>query len=146
MQEAREKTIDTVHYTVTQFPPRKSMRILSKIVKIAGGPLSALLSSSDGTLDKEVDPKLIGEAVMILAQNLGDDDLYDLFKEICDSVIAKLPNGSKLAGGGLLKDDKFDGHFSDPQALSRMFKVVIFALEVNYKDFLSGLNVSKLVS
>jgi len=131
-REMKTKTIDKQEYACTQFPPQKSLRILTKITRYIGEPLAVLLDSDRGledVMERDVSDLNIGEAIMKFGKNLGDDDLYNLCKDVCESVLVDMTQ---------IKDNTFDQHFTGPQGLKKMFQVTAFALEVNYGDFLGG--------
>lgn len=134
----KSKEIDGTKYECTQFPIKKALRILTRLSKHLGAPLSALLKeyeSEKGILDQDLAKLDVGGAIEAMMGRVGDDEVYDLFKDICSDVIAVgTPN---TPGVGLLTDDTFDQHFKGETGLLRLFKVVKFALEANYGNFLS---------
>ncbi len=138
-RETKTKEIDGFEYTCTQFPPQKALRILTKLTKYLGGPLAELMKSAGsakGLMDMDTDNLDIGGALMSLGNSMGPDDLYILSKDVCESVIASKSENEPEALSGQLKENVFDQHFVGPKGLKRLFKVLVFALEVNYGDFL----------
>lgn len=146
---AKETTIRKIgdyEYVCTQFPPRKALRVLRRAIKFIGKPIALMFQDVDKTkdmMDQDISPELIGSALAELGGAMGDDELYEFFIDICENVvISKGPQGLMT---GQLKSALFDTHFKGPEGLGRMFKVITFALEVNYKDFLGDVlaNVGK---
>lgn len=138
-RETKTKEIGGFQYTCTQFPPQKALRILTKLTKYLGGPLSALMKSADpekGMLEQNTDSLDIGGAIMSLGSAMGDDDLYILAKDVCENVVLGLQDKTLGALAGQLKGTIFDEHFMGGDGLKRLFQVMIFAIEVNYSDFL----------
>lgn len=130
-REIVTKKIGGVEYIATQFPPRKSLKVLTRLTRVIGQPLMKLMNSVDGEkgiLDQDVSKLDIGGAISALGNALGDDDLYEIAVEVCECVTA---DGVQLIG------DKLDVHFTGK--LDDMFKVVAFAVEVNYQNFLGDL-------
>lgn len=143
MREMKKKTIGSVEYQCAMFPPQKSLKVLTRIGRVIGQPLQEILSAEKDAkatgkslMDQGVEEIPFGKALSALGDRLGDDDLYDLIKLCCESVIAspKKASKSKPMPGGQLKEDQFDLHFTE-FGLSQMFKVFIFSLEANYQDF-----------
>lgn len=131
-REKKTKQIDGVTYECLQFDVKKSLRILTRLSKHLGGPISMLLKNYDGKrdlLEQDLSALDIGGAVQTMMGSLGDDELYDLSRQICEDVIAE--------GHGQLKDSIFDAHFKGMDGIPKLFRVVAFALEVNYGNFLS---------
>lgn len=146
-RETKSKTIDGYEYTCTQFPPQKALRILTKLTKYLGGPLAALMASSSGATDLmkgKVEDLDFTAALTSLGNSMGDEDLYILAKDVCENVVVGM--GQQNQGvSGQLKDNTFDEHFMGGKGLKRLFTVMIFALEVNYSDFLGDV-VAKVSS
>lgn len=137
-RETKSKTIDGYEYTCTQFPPQKALRILTKLTKYLGGPLAALIASSDSTEDLlkgKVENLDFTAALTSLGNAMGDEDLYILSKDVCENVVVGI-NQQNKGVSGQLKDNIFDEHFMGGKGLKRLFAVMVFALEVNYGDFL----------
>ena len=142
-RETKSRKIDGDEYTCTQFPPQKALRILTKLTKHIGEPLAVLMKAEKGEtknlLNKDISELFIGEAIAALGGSLGDDDLYDLAQEVCESVIINMKATKKTQISGQLEGAIFDEQFTGPKGLKTLFKVVGFALEVNYGDFLGDI-------
>ena len=149
MRKNATKEIGGITYECTQLHPKVAMRVLTKLVQKFGGPLGAALesfgkagsngpmaaSAAETILDAEVDfAKIFGS----LGEKLGEDDLWNLCEDLCQCVIAVVPQGGNTVGGQL-KGENFEAHFSQPKMLVNLMAVAIFSLEVNFKDFLDGI-------
>lgn len=139
MKDTKDITIDGYKYTCTQFDVRKSLSVLTRVAKVIGEPLGSILARLEPgkkATEQDIGKLMIGEALGQLTRSLGEDEAYELFKDICRNVVVTVPAGQV---GGQLKDDTFDLHFRGKGGLIRLFKVVKFALEVNYENFLQDL-------
>lgn len=137
-RETKTREIDGQKYECLQFDVKKSLRVLTKLSKHLGAPISSLLKNYDDKktfLDQDLKNLNIGEAIEAMMGNVGDDEVYDLCKDICSDMIAVGTAG--VPGIGLLRENIFDQHFKGEDGLMRLFKVVKFALEANYGNFLS---------
>ena len=138
-RETKSKNIGGFEYTCTQFPPQKALRVLTKLTKYLGAPLATLMKNTDSKkamMDQEIASLDIGGAIMALGASLGDDDLYVLAKDICENVVLGMKDKTPGALSGQLNQTIFDQHFMGGDGLKRLFEVMIFAIEVNYTDFL----------
>lgn len=137
MKKEDTKKIGEVTYQCTQLHPKIAMRILSRLIQKFGGPMGVAMDSgkSGNMMDADID---IGKIMNMIGQNLKEDDLWDLCEELCQCVIAQVPQGSQIPGGQL-KGEGFENHFSSSKMLLNMIQVAAFSLEVNFKDFLLGI-------
>lgn len=120
-KEVLKKKIGETTYTITQFGVKKSLRILTKLGRVIGGPLA----ESGGSV-KNLTEDNIFKLLSSLTNKLGDDELFDLLEEVCSCVVAS--PGGKLS-------DTFETHFHGN--LLGPFKVATAAIQHNYKDFLA---------
>lgn len=141
MRQVTKKTIDDVEYVFTPLAPTVAAKLLPKIMKSIGQPVSKLLAGVDlkKGLDQSFEDEKFAEALGGFLSSMGenlDDETLTLFM----NTLLKEPS---LAADGK-KVVSVDSHFGNYQ-LSHMFKVLKVALEVNYGDFLGGL-VAKIGS
>ena len=137
MKHTETKKIGKHTYTVYQDSPKRALNIVTKLTQYLGGPLGALIGQLDDSKkvsEQDLGKMDFGKSIQMLTQNLEEDELYEFFKLICSGTTVDMDGGKK--GGGGLAGDRFDAHFEDRDGLSRMIKVVAFALEVNVGDFL----------
>ena len=125
MRAVVEKDIDDLHYTITMLPASEGLAIFTRLIKLVGKPFAAL--SNSGGLDAEVSAKLLGLALEALAENLDEEVVQKTIKDLMKSAIVNGQQASKI----------FDVHFAG--RMGHMMKVLVFILEVQYKDFLDGL-------
>lgn len=128
MREQQTKTIDGQEYFFSQFGPKLSLKILTRLVKIAGEPLAIAISSAqtkDGKikLDKDIDPDILGRAARALSERLDEDEVL--------SLIEQLTSGDAVTCDGKKVD--FNSHYDGK--LGHLFKVFGAALEVQYGNF-----------
>lgn len=113
--------IGETKYMVSVLPPTRSLKLLTRLSKIIGGPMSELAKGED-----EDRRQMIPVAVKALLANLDEDRTVSVIKEIlsCVSVDGKMVNMER----------QFHGK------LGELIKVCKEALEVNYADFLDEIS------
>ena len=131
MRNPVEVMIDGEEYTFCQLPPKRSLKLMTRIIKIVGAPLGAALN---GTKSGQVDLKAVMEAdidlsliVTALCDRLDENEVEAIIDELLSQVI-------HVGSGEVSK--KFDAHFAG--RLPHLFKVVGQALKVEYGDFLAA--------
>lgn len=131
MRNPVEMMIDGEQYTFCQLPPKRSLKLMTRIIKIVGAPLGAALN---GAKSGQVDLKAVMEAdidlsmiVTALCDRLDENEVEAIVDELLSQVI-------HVGGGEVSK--KFDAHFAG--RLPHLFKVVGQALKVEYGDFLAA--------
>lgn len=134
MREPVQKVIDGEQYTFCLLPPRQSIRLLTRILKIIGPALGGALSGSnvESIMDLDINPGVI---VSQLCNRLDEGDV----EYIIDMLLSQVLCSGK---GDLSK--VFDQHFAG--RLPHLLKVVGSALEVQYGDFFGGkLDIANLL-
>lgn len=125
-----ERVIDGTWFQVTQLPPMRSTLLVNRLAKSAG---PALLSAvAEGKVD-ELDARSVIQGFAKLLQNLSDDDLKAIITELLAVSFAELPQNKERVP---IMPHMFDEVFAD--RMPTMFKVLAFALEVNYRSFFGG--------
>ena len=140
MRKPHEKEIDGVHYVMHEMNPFKSSGLLTRLLKLLGKPMASIISGikkDDGQsiLDSNLDQSLIGAAVEDLSSRLNEKEVDKLIKDLLvkDLIAFKtedMEEHKKIAN--------LETHFGKFGIL-HLFKVVKFALEVNFGDFFGGL-------
>lgn len=130
-----KRTIDGDEYEFTQFGAKESIRILSRVLKLVGEPMTLAYASfkddPEGTaksfFDRDFDKMILSKAVGAFAERMDDEAVLDLIETLTakSNVIC---NGAKI---------DFNSHYE--QRLGRMFKVLLAALEVQFGNFLEEL-------
>lgn len=129
MLRTETRTIGDLDVTTTQFSALRSLRLMTKLGSIVA-PLLAKLDSI------RLDTKLtdIAPVVSEVFAHLSPDEAIALVQEVLASTyVVKSGEKIELAGGAKI-DLVFNGN------LAGLLKTVVFAIEVNFKDFFSGLN------
>ena len=126
MREPVKKVIDGEEYTFCLLPPKQSIRLLTRILKIVGPALGGAVSGGDieSIMDADIDTGMI---ISQLCSRLDENDVEHIIDALLSQVIHK--------GSGDLSR-VFDQHFAG--RLPHLFKVVGVALEVQYGDFFAG--------
>jgi NAD/NADP transhydrogenase beta subunit len=138
MKELKSRTIDGHEYQFSQFGAKQSLKLLVRLSKILGEPLSKGLAAlkpeaklSLGTvLDSKVSGDAIGGMVAALTNNLDADEVL----EIVETLVGE---------AACLCDEKkvvFNTHFAG--RLGHLMKVLYAALEVQYGNFFEELTAS----
>ena len=130
MRNPVEVMINNEQYTFCQMPPKRSLRLMTKIIRIVGAPLGAALN---GIKADQVDIAALLEAdldfsmiVTALCDRLDENEVEAIVDELLSQVLH--------AGQGEVSK-QFDVIFAG--RLPHLFKVVGQALKVEYGDFLA---------
>jgi hypothetical protein len=146
MSRRTEKaTIGGFECEIQQLPPKDSIRILTTLIKIFGGPVAGglkgivkelKLDDVDGLdgLKTIFDQKInytaifaqLGDVVELLAERLDEDIVVDTIEKVFPYIFIE---GKQCKW----EMDEFQGN---PVLILKVFAK---SLEVNYKDFLAGL-------
>lgn len=140
MKEQHERDIDGTVYKMYAMNPFESSKILTRLLKLLGKPLSQLIQSVDkkegeSILDSDVDKKVLGMAIDELTQRLSEKEVDKLMRDLLKGDLITY----ETEEGAFKKISNLDSHFGKMGGILHLFKVVKFSLEVNFKDFLSGL-------
>lgn len=132
MQKTQEKIIGENTYTVTQFSATKSLKMLHRVGKYISGPLAKLAGDAkpgSAMINAEITTETIGKAVQSFFEACDENTFESTVKELLTSTTR---NNKPL---------NFDLDFSGQ--IGELLKLVAFILEVNYKDFFSGIAALK---
>lgn len=111
------KLIDGENYTITTLPPTMALKLLTRLVKLIGEPMSMLYGDSEAKV-----ASVLPKAVNALAMRLNEDEVLGLTQELLKGVLYR---GQNI---------QFELHFQG--RLGHLFKVLGATLEVQYGDFL----------
>jgi hypothetical protein len=119
--ETRE--IDGHNYEFYQLGAVKSLKILTRILKIIGEPIGLITGEATvkDFLKTELNSDILGKALKALTDKLDEELVVNTIKELLEPVLC---DGKRI---------QFDLHFQG--RIGHLLKVVKAALEVNYKDF-----------
>lgn len=111
------RQIDGLQYTCTQMPATESHRVLIDLDKDLGRTVLVAIAGSD----------MIGAVASgILFDNVSPEAANNLCRTMMAGVVTK-------KAGDLKEQSVFDAHFRG--RLGHMYKVVEWAIQVNYRDF-----------
>lgn len=141
MYEAREKEIDGLKVTVTQWPARKALAIKLKLVKAVGPSLGELASSSkggatSGILNAEIGTDKLGSAIEKLLSALDETTFMTL--------VTLLMSGVRVNGVEMSDENAFNVQFTG--RLEAFYKIVWFVLEVNFGSFFGEGGIGRLTT
>ncbi len=117
-------------------PPMDAMDMLVDLSKVAGPSLGTMIDAVkgafgqgglEGVLEQELDGQMISQAITELVDRLDKQVLRSLTATLAART---LMDGQKLH---VIFDAHFTGHLGD------MMRWIVFALEVQYRDFWSAL-------
>lgn len=136
MIKTESKNIDGHEVKSTQLPAMRSLKLKARLGRVAG-PAVKELGAVAGDLadwkdDDDVDFEKLAPALMALAANLDDATVDELFPQILASTTIVKDNRQIELDSSENINNAFTGN------LNLMFKVVAFALKVNFSDFLLG--------
>lgn len=120
------KQIDEHEISVTQWPADKAILIKLKLIKAFGASLAVLASASDSNDESDIDA--ISEGILILFKSTEPEELVSLIKQC---VIGVAYDGKRITESSI--NELFSG-----DELMQLYKIFIFALQVNYSNLLGG--------
>ncbi len=124
MREIEERTIDGHLYAVSQLPASRGLEMFGRLAGLIG-PAALEALARGASLDKDL--QTLAPAAVALFARLKPGDL---------SEIAKGLLGPATVDGKPL-EQQFDLHFQG--RIMHLFKVIFFAVEVNFRDFRDAL-------
>jgi len=134
MRETKDKQIGAFHYKVKQLADPKGMSLLVRLTKVLtpvlGAGLKGIPESSDGISLGELTTGAIGDALIALADRIAEDDMEYIYSTLATEATFS-QDGS--AWFPIASDSS---HWSGRYL--QKFQWIVFALEVNYSDFLGG--------
>jgi hypothetical protein len=131
--EYREKRIGECTYRVTQFGAKQGRGLLTRIVKLLGPSLGALLSSLAQGKHQEVEAALaagIGQGFYELAERLTEAEVGSVLDDFAKQTVLVLGDREPRLS------DMFDQHFAG--RYDEMLGWAAFCLEVNFGSFFAG--------
>ena len=140
MRKPHEKTIDGVEYIMYEMNPFKSSALLARMLKLLGKPVASIIrgvNKKEGQSIMEVDfnQEMIGMAVEELSTRLNEKEVEKLMKDL---IVKDLTTYKTEDMEEFKKITNIENHFGKFNLL-HLFKVVKFALEVNFENFFGGL-------
>lgn len=124
-----ERAIGDCTYRVTQLTSEPARRLFVRLFNVLGpsiGQLTGAVKSGSAILDAD-----LSGVFATLARDLTPDELEAVIKVLCDNKTIAYDHDGKWPK---LDKKDFDFHFTGE--VGKMFKVLAFAIEVNYRDFL----------
>jgi hypothetical protein len=128
MQHTQDKIIGDNSYTVTQFGATKSLKMLHRVGKFIAEPLSKLageIKPGASIADQNITTETLGKAVQCFFTSCDENTFEVTVKDLLTSTTRNN------------KPINFDIDFCGK--IGELLKVLAFILEVNYKDFFSGI-------
>ncbi len=137
--EVRE--IGQFRYRITQMKARQQYQVLERLANRFGDPVKELIAGL-GTNPKkaligDLSSRQTGEALGALLKSLEGNDLTWLVDQIRPTVEYQTPELAESKPDIFARLEDWDDHFAD--SILDGFKVLLFALELNYSSFFVGL-------
>jgi len=127
MQETKTYAIDGKEYDFYFINPTKALKLLTRLIKIALGPVGGAFGGGSVSATSVLDTSISLDGLFArLAENLDEDVVTNTIKEIMFYVRHK-------EGAEIIFDAEFEGQ------MWHLMKLVRQALEVNYGDFFDGI-------
>jgi hypothetical protein len=130
MLEPQAREIDGLAITVQPLPAMRAFKLLHKILKAVAPSAAKALASGDL---KNISFGSLSEAAEILFDRLSEEDLAAVTRQLLDMAFVTSEGEQRPARNGDVLHAAFDGR------MGALIKVIGFALEVNYGDFLAVL-------
>ena len=130
-----ERDINGLTITTRQLTPMRAYRLLTKIGKVAG-PIARALTPSVLAQIKGGDYAAALPIAMSVFTALGDDEAEALALDVLRGTAVNVSEGGNPKLLQLENTDRINSAFQGN--LKAMLGAMMFALEVNYKDFFSG--------
>ena len=134
MQKCEERAFadeaGTLQVKTTQLPALRAFRLLSRLGKLLGPSLGKLRG-----VGLKSDASALTPAIAALADSLDPDQIEALAVQILEGTLVVDGKQARTLNTAAAIDDVFGGR------LMTMFKVMAFAIEVNFRDFFRALPV-----
>lgn len=127
-QDLAIRSIDGQNYSAAPLPASQALRVLVRLTKLVGETVLMIAAKGSKALE-DIPADALQFAVQTLVDRLGEDDTERTIKELLATV--------RVADNDLTLDRIFDSHFQG--RIVHMFRVLQYALEVNYRDFFDEL-------
>lgn len=138
MYQTKERTIDDLKVTVTEWPARKAFKMKVRLLKIFGPVLAEIISgmkskAGASVLDSDFDLSKFGSAIEKLTATMSEDDLLKMVFELTSST--RINNQE-------ITEDTFDMVFAGK--MHTIYKILGMVLEVNFGSFLGMSGIGKV--
>ena len=148
MLKPEEKIIDGHKVVVMQLPGRQANHLKIRLFKLIGSSLGSLVKSlkiektdaaairggKKSLLDTEIDLALISAAIDAVAEKITPEEF--------DGLVFETLTTTSIDGELVNSPIVFDRVFTGGNMLF-MYKVLLFTLEVNFRDFLAVSGISR---
>lgn len=146
MIKTERTTIDGREVIVVQLTARRSLALKTKLIKLLGPAITKLLAGSKGApkLEKEIDLNQLSPAIETLVSQLDPTVFFNLVVECLSNTRVSVNTPDQPLTMLDVTEQTFDTIFSGE--LVTMYKVLWFALRVNYADFFGMKGIGDIIS
>lgn len=139
MRDAQSKEIDGTTYKIYPMSPTKGSVWVKNLLGIIG-PSLALCGGGEKLdlkelLKLQVKGEDLSKGLSLFFEKIKDEDFLRLQRDVLLNGLVTF----SVEGGDYKKIESIDTHFAKYKG-SHLMKVLMFALEVNFKDFLPALD------
>ena len=137
LAKSETRTIGEHTYKVTQMPAGKARKLFLRLLKTIG-PAFSSLAASEAQEDEDGKLSSLGDAIVRLCADMSESDMDAIFEAVFNGGFVALVDDTREKP---LTLQNCDLHF-----MGRLFdqlRVLAFALEVNYQDFLGALGAAR---
>lgn len=138
-RRTEDTTIDGMKVVTTQYPLQEGLQLQAVLAKLVLPVLAKLPDSVSLSSLGALDLKMIGTSLQAAADQLNEHDLWHLVCRILRSTQAAPPGGKAVE---LNHPDKIESVIDD---LPTLYKIVWFALNVNFRTSFSAVSNAPLI-
>lgn len=137
MLEAQTETIDGTAFTISPLPAMKAFLMLQRLGKVLGPALARVAGAVKGDA---VDGAGAADALVLLFSGLPPEELETIVRDLLAGslVLGEGGKAAPLMTGGANGKGVFDVVFQG--RMGTLFKLLAFAIRVNYRDFFDALS------
>lgn len=134
MRESKQSNIDGITVTVVMLPAKRARNLLRRIMSVAAPAVTKALGNANSLED--IDLGSLSDAATLFFDRLPEEALDAITDPLLEECT--LQKGDRIGTCAQIGDELFAGK------LLTLGKVIKFALEVNYGDFLGALKSANL--
>ncbi len=120
--------VDEIEYQVSNYTAKKGLKLLTRLVKVAGKPIG-ILAGGAKKMEEAGGEGVLADAIEALTQGLDEDSTLSLVMDLVDGIIINANGRERL----VIFDTDFQGK------LGHLFKVLKEVVQFQFSDFLGGL-------
>lgn len=128
MLQVHRFEVDDIEYQVSNYTAKKGLKLLTRLVKVAGRPIG-ILAGGASKMEEVGGEGIVADAIEALAQGLDENSTLSLIMDLVEGIIINADGRERL----VVFDTDFQGK------LGHLFKVLKEIVQFQFSDFLGGL-------